>query len=226
MTKNGNQLFEQGEGILRLAPTWVPRSFCIPGKRIKLHPADLYAFGANRGGIDERWFASTQPADNGPLTLPDEGLSYTVGEDGEKILLRDVVQELKGRLVGRHIWETYQDWPVFAKFFDNQGALPHHLHQGKEHAEKVGARTKPEAYFFPPQMNNHGGDFPYTFFGLEPGTSTEEVKECLRNWNCGDNGILKFIESLQAPDRHRMGYSGGYSARAGQPVHLRTAVGF
>ena len=31
--------FEQGEGILRLAPTWVPRSFCIPGKRIKLHPA-------------------------------------------------------------------------------------------------------------------------------------------------------------------------------------------
>ena len=31
---------EQGEGILRLAPTWVPRSFCIPGKRIKLHPDD------------------------------------------------------------------------------------------------------------------------------------------------------------------------------------------
>ena len=29
---------EQGGGILRLAPTWVPRSFCRPGKRIKLHP--------------------------------------------------------------------------------------------------------------------------------------------------------------------------------------------
>ena len=42
---------EQGEGILRLAPTWVPRVFCIPGKRIKLHPADLYSFGAHRGGI-------------------------------------------------------------------------------------------------------------------------------------------------------------------------------
>ena len=34
-----NKAFEQGEGILRLAPAWVPRSFCIPGKRIKLHPA-------------------------------------------------------------------------------------------------------------------------------------------------------------------------------------------
>ena len=33
------QAFERGEGILRLAPVWVPRAFCIPGKRIKLHPA-------------------------------------------------------------------------------------------------------------------------------------------------------------------------------------------
>ena len=197
MTKNSNQLFEQGEGILRLAPTWVPRSFCIPGRRLKLHPADLYAFGANRGGIDERWFASTQPADNGPLTLPDEGLSYAVSQDGEKTLLRDVVQALQDRLVGTHIWETYQDWPVFAKFFDNQGALPHHLHQRKEHAEKVGGRTKPEAYFFPAQMNNHGGDFPYTFFGLEPGTTVDEVKECLRNWNCGDNGILNLSKAYK-----------------------------
>jgi hypothetical protein len=38
---------EQGKGILRLAPTWVPRSFCVPGRRIKLHPADYYASAAN-----------------------------------------------------------------------------------------------------------------------------------------------------------------------------------
>ena len=49
-------------GILRLAPTWVPRSFLMPGRRLKLHPADLYALGAQRGGIDERWFSSTTPA--------------------------------------------------------------------------------------------------------------------------------------------------------------------
>jgi len=44
-----------GEGILRLAPCWVPRSFLVPGGRLKLHPDDLYALGAHRGGIDERW---------------------------------------------------------------------------------------------------------------------------------------------------------------------------
>src|SRR6266702_6971802 len=64
-------------GLLRLAPAWVPRSFLQPGLRIKLHPNDTYAYGANRGGIDERWFASTTEAAN-EGRLPDEGLSYVV----------------------------------------------------------------------------------------------------------------------------------------------------
>jgi hypothetical protein len=55
---------DAGEGLLRLTPTWVPRSFLHPGKRIRLHPDDYYAYGADRGGIDERWFASTTDAAN------------------------------------------------------------------------------------------------------------------------------------------------------------------
>ena len=51
-------------GLLRLAPAWVPRSFLQPGLRIKLHPDDTYAYGLNRGGIDERWFASATEKDN------------------------------------------------------------------------------------------------------------------------------------------------------------------
>ena len=64
-----------GEGIPHLAPCWVPRSFLVPGGRLKLHPDDLCALGAHRGGIDERWFSSTTPADNGPGTPEEEGLS-------------------------------------------------------------------------------------------------------------------------------------------------------
>ena len=45
---------EAGEGVLRLAPTWVPRSFLMPGGRLKLSRDDLYALGTHRGGIDER----------------------------------------------------------------------------------------------------------------------------------------------------------------------------
>ena len=76
-----SRALDQGQGVLRLTPTWVPRAFCIPGRRIKLHPDDYYALGSNRGGIDERWFSSTTPADNGPLTSPNEGLSHIVVED-------------------------------------------------------------------------------------------------------------------------------------------------
>jgi hypothetical protein len=80
-------------GLLRLAPNWVPRSFLHPGKRLKLHPDDLYAYGLHRGGIDERWFGSTTEAAN-EGRVPDEGLSYVV-HDGKRFLLRDVVEDLE-----------------------------------------------------------------------------------------------------------------------------------
>ena len=63
--KASKAALEAGEGLLRLAPTWVPRSFLQPGRRLKLHPEDYYALGKHRGGIDERWFASTTVADVG-----------------------------------------------------------------------------------------------------------------------------------------------------------------
>ena len=59
------QALEAGAGVLRLAPTWVPRSFLTPGRRIKLNPKDVYAYGAPvvyfggghyyRGGHYRRW---------------------------------------------------------------------------------------------------------------------------------------------------------------------------
>ena len=187
-----SKAFEQGKGILRLAPNWVPRSFCVPGRRIKLHPNDYYVLGGERGGIDERWFSSTTPADNGPLTSPNEGLSFIVFDDNtkvEKALLRDAVSELKGALIGERIWKQYECWPMYSKFFDNKGALPLHIHHRDKHAKLTGQMGKPEAYYFPPQVNNYGADFPYTFFGLNPGTTKEQVRKCLLDFEKGDNNI-------------------------------------
>ena len=187
-----NRALDQGQGVVRLTPTWVPRSFCIPGKRIKLHPDDYYALGSNRGGIDERWFSSTTPADNGPLTGKNEGLSHIVVEDGgstELILLRDAVDELQGQLIGDDLWNAYHAWPMYSKFFDNQGALPFHIHHNDEYAARVNALGKPEAYYFPPQVNNHGGDFPFTFFGLQPGVTKQQVRDVLARFSQGNNRI-------------------------------------
>ena len=192
------KLLEEGKGILRLAPTWVPRAFCRPAKRIKLHPDDYYALGAERGGIDERWFASTTHAENGPLTPDDEGLSYVVSADGtERVLLRDAVDELKGEIIGDALWSKYGKWPMFSKFFDNLGPLPHHIHHRDEHAKRVNADGKPEMYFFPAQMNNYEGEFGYTFFGLRPETTKEEVKQALMNFTKGDNHLLDISQAYK-----------------------------
>jgi hypothetical protein len=185
-----DRALQAGNGILHLAATWVPRAFVVPGKRMRLAPEDLYALGVHRGGIDERWFASTIRADNGPDTPEDEGLSYVVGPDGDRFLFRDAVETAGERVIGKQMMRDWGRWPVFCKFFDNMGPLPHHLHQDREHAAHVGAEPKPEAYYFPRQLNPVGNSFPYTFFGLEPGTTKDDIYRCLERWNTGDNGIL------------------------------------
>lgn len=192
------KMLDEGRGIFRLAPTWVPRSFCIPGRRIKLHPDDYYVLGLERGGIDERWFASTTHADNGPKTPADEGMSYIVSADGkEKILLADAVSELGSEIIGDYLWDKYGRWPMFSKFFDNKGPLPHHIHHRDEHAARVGEAGKPEMYFFPAQCNNHGGTFPFTFFGLNPDAKREDVKKCLENFTKGDNKLLDLSQAYK-----------------------------
>lgn len=191
---------EQGNGILRLAPTWVPRSFCVPGRRIKLHPDDYYVLGGNRGGIDERWLSSTTPAKNGPLTGEHEGLSPVVFKDGTNeilLLLKDVIDELKGAIIGDRLWNEHKSWPMYSKFFDNMGPLPHHVHHNDEKAKLIGQLGKPEAYYFPPQLNNHGGDFPYTFFGISPGTTKAQIRECLVNFTKGDNKITNYSSAFK-----------------------------
>ncbi len=182
-------------GVLRLAPNWVPRSFLQPGLRIKLHPDDTYAYGANRGGIDERWFGSTTEAAN-EGRVPDEGLSYcVVGK--ERFTLRKAVEDCGAAIVGKEIWKKYGRWPVYSKFFDNMGPIPHHMHQSDKQAKLVGQEGKPESYYFPPQQNNVGNNFPHTFFGLEPGTTKDQVRKCLEDWNKGDNGILDLSKAYR-----------------------------
>jgi hypothetical protein len=188
---------ETGSGILRLRPSWVPRSFMIPGRRLKLHPDDLYSFGGHRGGINERWFSSTTKASNGPDTLPDEGLSYVQPDQGDKFLLKDAVEVAGDLLLGAGVMEREKGWNLLCKFFDNLGPIPHHMHQSDEFAKLVGQKGKPEAYYFPPQYNQVENNFPHTYMGLEPGTTKADIRRCLEKWNQGDNGILAYARAYR-----------------------------
>jgi len=100
-------------------------------------------------------------------------------------------------MVGKKIWDTYHRWPVYSKFFDNSGPIMHHIHQSDEQAKLVGRKGKPEGYYFPPQLNATTGNFPHTYFGLEPGTTKEDIRQCLDRWDQGDNGILDFSKAYR-----------------------------
>jgi hypothetical protein len=190
-----DRALDAGEGVLRLTPTWVPRSFLHPGKRIKLHPDDWYAYGAHRGGIDERWFASTTDAANEGRVWH-EGQSFCAFE-GQLFQLKDSVSEAGARLIGKAMFDKYDRWPVYSKFFDNMGPIPHHMHQRFEDAKLVGQEGKPESYYFPAQYNNVDNNFCYTFMGLEPGTTKDQLRKCLEDWDKGDNGILDISKAYR-----------------------------
>ena len=93
------------------------------------------------------------------------------------------------------------------------GPIPHHMHQNDKQAALVGQEGKPESYYFPPQLNAIGNNFPYTFFGLEPGTTKQDIVRCLERWNEGDNGILNY-RRLSAAAGHRLARAPLRAARA------------
>lgn len=194
------KVFEAGKGILQLTPTWVPRGFNEPGHRLRLHPDDYYALGMSRGGICERWLGSITKALNGPETGETEGMSYVLADKKtkEKLLLSEFVDELGSSLIGETLMEKYGTWPVFAKLYDYDKPLFHHLHLTEERANKIGMHGKPEAYYFPPQYNSsYLGRFPLTYFGFDPSTTKEEVMDCLKNYDVKDTRITELSRAYR-----------------------------
>ena len=194
------QTFEQGGGIFCLMPVFVPRRFSRAGFRLRLHPDDYYALGTKRCSIKERWFSSVIPAMNGPLAPADEGMSYVLPFDGNtagKFTLSEAVDVLGRDLVGDELMTRYGGWPMYSKFFDYEVPLFHHLHLGFDAAAAVRRLGKPEAYYFPPEMNNYAGTFPATYFGFDPDVSKEEVMERLMMYEKGDNRITELSRAYR-----------------------------
>ena len=191
--------FEQGKGIFRLAPVFVPRRFSVPGFRLRLHPDDYFALGTARGAIKERWLASVIPAMNGPLAPDDEGMSYVApsGDAKDKFTLKEAVDELGKDLIGEELMSKYGTWPMYSKFFDYGAPLFHHLHLDFESAGRVGRLGKPEAYYFPPQLNNHLGTMPATYFGFDPDVTIDQVRDRLLQYEDGDNRITELSRAYR-----------------------------
>lgn len=170
-----DDLLAQGNGVLRLEPAWVARDFLPPGRRLGL-PEHEYNVG-DRGSICERWLASTTKADNrvGPDT---EGLSYIVGEHGERLTLRDAVTSGAAAVMGAAYADRHPaGLGRLAKLFDYDARLPYHIHPPQEFASLVGQKSKDEAYYFLEGVDL--GAHPESFFGVHPWIAEDGAHDTL-----------------------------------------------
>jgi len=194
-----SSIFDHGQGILRLKPTFVPRAFGAAGHRLKLHPDDYYAMGMRRGAMKERWFSSTFRCMNGPDTEELEGLSIIDGADAgvDDMTLAEAVKAMGADLVGDDLFRRHGGWPMYSKFFDYATPLFFHLHLDFEKARLVNLLGKPEAYYFPPQLNNYLGSAPYTYFGFDSTVTREDVKQRLLRFETSDNRITELSRAYR-----------------------------
>ncbi len=185
---------DKNNGVLRLKPAWVARDFLPPGRRLGLDE-QMYKLG-DRGGICERWLASTTLADN-KIKVEGEGLSYLATDENFKISLQEAIDLLPGIIMGDSYAKTHKGLGRLAKIFDYKYRLPYHLHQMKHHAALVGQNPKEEAYYFPEGVDM--GEEAETYLGIHPYISQEKRYDVLlpylEEWN--SDGILKHAKGYK-----------------------------
>lgn len=61
----------------------------------------------------------------------------------------------------------------------------------------AGCIGKPEAYYYPPQLNNYAGTSPYTYFGFSPEVTKEQVRERLAGYTARDTRITELSRAYR-----------------------------
>ncbi len=144
---------------------------------LKVKPDGIYVDATLGGGGHAYEVASR---------LSDKGRFIGIDQDA------DAIEAAGDTILGKDIMEAYGCLQSFAKFYDFQAPIPFHVHLLEQDAQKVGAHSKPEAYFFPYQLNAIDYHSAYTYFGLLPGTAKEDFVDCISHWGRhGDNGIVE-----------------------------------
>jgi hypothetical protein len=62
---------------------------------------------------------------------------------------------------------------------------------------KIGMHGKPESYYFPRQYNSYMGRMPLTYFGFDPSTDPEDIKNCIRNYDNFDTRITDYSRAYR-----------------------------
>ena len=130
-------------GVLQLLHRYAGRTFCTPGKRLRLSPESYYPDYMNGTGLDEIWMCCTVPIVTGVIDTRTgkapfrEGESHVLTPDGQVISLQDLIAASPEAVMGPKVTAFANamfgrpTWPIVSKKFDNLNPIPDHLHWSK-----------------------------------------------------------------------------------------------
>jgi len=180
-------------GVLQLTHRYAGRTFCSPGKRLRLEEKSYYPDYMGGTGLDEIWMCCTVPIVTGVIDTRTgkapfrEGEAHVLTSDGQFISLQDLItanpETVMGEKVTAFAKETFGDptWPIVSKKFDNLNPIPDHLHWAKWEVYDI------NSYDNPGVCPSH---YHTTAMGLYPFVTKDQFLACMKRYGQGDyNGI-------------------------------------
>ncbi len=188
-----SECLEQNGGVLQLLHRYAGRTFCTPGKRLRLDEKSYYPNYMNGTGLDEIWMGCTVPIVTGVIDTRTgkapfrEGESHVLTPGGQVISLQDLILANPELVVGAKITDLSKSlydeptWPIVSKKFDNLNPIPHHLHWSKWEVYDINSYDNPGVS----QSHYHT-----TAMGLYPFVTKDQFLSCMKRFGRGEyNGV-------------------------------------
>lgn len=184
---------EKNGGVFQLLHRYAGRTFCTPGKRLRLDAKSYYPDYMGGTGLDELWMCCTVPIVTGVIDTRTEKAPFREGEahvltsDGQVISLQDLISANPKAVLGDKVTALSQQligkvtWPIVSKKFDNLNPIPHHLHWSKWEVYDI------NSYDNPGVSPSH---YHTTAMGLYPFVTRDQFLACMKRFGKGDyNGV-------------------------------------
>ena len=184
---------EKNGGVLPLLHRYAGRTFCTPGKRLRLDARSYYPDYMGGTGLDEIWMCCTVPIVTGVIDTRTkkapfrEGEAHVLTADGQVISLQNLISANPKAVIGDKVTALSKQlfgnvtWPIVSKKFDNLNPIPHHLHWSKWEVYDI------NSYDNPGVSPSH---YHTTAMGLYPFVTKEQFLACMKSFGKGEyNGV-------------------------------------
>lgn len=183
----------QHGGVLQLLHRYAGRTFCTPGKRLRLAAESYYPDYMNGTGLDEIWMGCTVPIVTGVIDSRTgkapfrEGESHVLTPDGQVISLQDLIVANPEAVMGEKVTAFATSlfgkvtWPIVSKKFDNLNPIPDHLHWAKWEVYDINSFDNPGV---------SASHYHTTAMGLYPFVTKDQFLACMKRFGKTEyNGI-------------------------------------